>query len=315
MPEPPRRIHFVADRGDARLRLDQVLVRRVTDITRMSRSRAQEWIEAGSVSVDGAAARRPAIRVREGAVVEIDLPDSAEQRVRPQPEARDLDVLYEDEHLLALNKPAGIVVHPSYKNTSGTILNAVLGRMQKRPDVTPGIITRLDKDTSGVLLVALTPGVHACVQRGALRKHYMAIVAGRPEPASGTIDLPLGRDPADRRRVIVTDEGVPSTTHYERLSTDGRVSLIGCELVTGRTHQIRVHLAASGWPIVGDASYGVADARIGRVALHAVRVQLDHPVTGAPLDVTAPLPDDMLAIVTTLPGGTAPTPSSSRTRA
>jgi 23S rRNA pseudouridine1911/1915/1917 synthase len=108
---------------------------------------------------------------------------------------------------------------------------------------------------------------------------------------------------------------MPSMTHYERLATDGRVSLVGCELVTGRTHQIRVHLAARGWPIIGDASYGVADARMERVALHAARVQLAHPVTAAPLDIAAPLPDDMRAVVTTLPPGTEPMPSSSPTTA
>jgi 23S rRNA pseudouridine1911/1915/1917 synthase len=293
MPEPPRRIHFVADRGDARLRLDQVLVRRIVDITRMSRSRAQAWIEGGAVLVDGAPAARPAMRVREGAAIEIALPDSAVRRTRPAAEDRELDVLYEDEHLLAINKPPGIVVHPSYKNASGTVLNALLGRLRDREDVRPGIVTRLDKDTSGLMVVALTPGVHARFQRNPLHKYYLAIVAGTPAPASGTIDLPLGRDPRDRRRMMVANDGMPSTTRYEVISSGNNLSLVRCELITGRTHQIRVHLAAGGWPIIGDTVYGAADDRIARMALHSWRVQLHHPVTGAPLDISAPMPVDM----------------------
>src|ERR671911_3230801 len=141
MPESPRRIHFVADRGDARLRLDRVLVRRVVDVSRMSRSRAQEWIETGLVLVDGSPVARPAIHVREGAAIEIALPDSTELRLRPEAENRALEVLYEDEHLIAINKPPGLVVHPSYKNPSGTLLNALLGRFGDRPSLRPGIVT------------------------------------------------------------------------------------------------------------------------------------------------------------------------------
>ena len=293
MPVGRRTIQFTADRGDARLRLDQVLVRRVTDVTRMSRSRAQDWIESGAVLVDGAVAARPSTRVREGALVELALPDNAELRTRPQPESGVLDVLHEDEHLLALNKPAGVVVHPSYKNVSGTLINAVLWRLRDRGDVRPGIVTRLDRDTSGVLLVSLTPGVHARLQRAAIRKEYLAVVAGVPDPRSGTIELPLDRDPGDRRRMIVTADGLPSTTHYELLSTASGVSVVRCELGTGRTHQIRVHLTARGWPLLGDATYGVADARLTRQALHAWRVTFDHPLTSAPLQITAPAPPDV----------------------
>jgi 23S rRNA pseudouridine1911/1915/1917 synthase len=290
MPEPLRRIHFITDRGDARLRLDQVLVRRVTDITHMSRSRAQEWIETGAVLVNGSPAGRPAMRVREGSAVEVALPDSAERRVRPQPEDRPLEILYEDEHLVAIDKPAGLVVHPSYKNVSGTILNAVLGRFRGHEHIRPGIVTRLDKETSGVLLVALAPGVHARLQRQPPRKYYLAIVRGAPTPPSGIIDLALGRDASDRRRIVVDADGLPSETRYEVVSTARELSLVKCELITGRTHQIRVHLSARGWPIVGDATYGVPDDRITRVALHAWRLQMQHPITSHPLEITAPWP-------------------------
>ena len=297
MPEPPRRIHFVADRGDARLRLDQVLVRRVVEVARMSRSQAQDWIETGLVLVNGSPAARPATRVREGAAIEVALPPSAQQRTRPAAEHLALDVLYEDEHLAAINKPPGLVVHPSYKNPSGTLLNAVLGRFGQRRDLRPGIVTRLDKDTSGVLLVALTSGIHARLQRHPLEKEYLAIVVGTPSPRSGTIDLALGRDARDRRIMTTVDDGLPSTTRYEVIATSGNLSLVRCELVTGRTHQIRVHLAARGWPIVGDAAYGVADDRIARPALHSWRLRLLHPVTGSALEITAPMPVDMEAVV------------------
>jgi 23S rRNA pseudouridine1911/1915/1917 synthase len=301
MPAEGRTIQFTADRGDARLRLDQILVRRVTDVTRMSRSRAQEWIESGAVLVDGAIAGRASTRVREGALVEVALPDSAEPRTRPEPEAGTLDVIYEDTHILALNKPAGIVVHPSYKNVSGTLLNAVLWHLRDRDEVRPGIVTRLDKDTSGVLLVSLTPGVHAALQRAPIRKEYLAIVAGVPRPAAGTIDLPLGRDPDDRRRVVVTREGLPSVTHYEVLSSSEGMSLVRCELGTGRTHQIRVHMAACGWPLIGDGTYGVPDARLTRQALHAWRASFVHPISGAQLQIEAPLPSDLAAVTGNAP--------------
>jgi len=197
-----------------------------------------------------------------------------------------------------LDKPPGIVVHPTYKNWSGTLLNSVLWRMRERADAQPGILTRLDKDTSGLVVMALTPEVHAAMQRDQaarrIDKTYLAVVQGTPEPARGTIALPLGRDLADRRRVVVTDTGAPSETRYEVMATlDENASLVRCELVTGRTHQIRVHLAARGWPIVGDAMYGVTSATITRQALHAWRIRFPHPITRQPLDLEAALPTDI----------------------
>jgi 23S rRNA pseudouridine1911/1915/1917 synthase len=177
------------------------------------------------------------------------------------------------------------------------MLNAVLWHVRDRAGARPGILTRLDKDTSGVVLVALSPDVHAAMQRdgaaGAIRKEYLAIVAGRPRPRVGTIDAPLGRDPLDRRRVIVTPAGAASQTRYELLAEHDLTALVRCELVTGRTHQIRVHLASRGWPVVGDALYGARDARIARQALHAWRVTLPHPTSRELLTIVAPLPDDM----------------------
>jgi len=300
MPDPEETVHFSADRGDSRLRLDQILVRRVTGITRMSRNVAQQWIESGAVRVDGRVLRRPAVRVREGALVEVALPPTAVRRSIPQPEDADVRVLYEDRSFIAIDKPPGIVVHPSYKQLSGTLLNALLWRLRDRPDARPGILTRLDKDTSGIVIVALDAAVHAAMQRaavaGELRKEYLAVVTASPHPREGLIDAPLGRDPHDRRRIVVTPGGAASQTRYRVLADHDGLALVRCELVTGRTHQIRVHLASRGWPIVGDRVYGTPDDRIARQALHAWRVTLRHPVSGEPMTIEAPIPADINAL-------------------
>lgn len=222
-------------------------------------------------------------------------------RRRPQPEEGPLSILYEDEAILVVDKPAGQVIHPTYKNTSGTLLNAVLWRVRTRADAQPGILTRLDKDTSGVVLIALSPALHAAMQRdgtaGRIKKEYVAIVCGEPEPSCGVISLPLARDVQDRRRVVVTPAGAPSETRYERLASRDGFSIVRCELRTGRTHQIRVHLASRGWPIVGDAVYGSADARITRQALHARRLTLTHPSTRETLVIESPVPADLVPLI------------------
>jgi 23S rRNA pseudouridine1911/1915/1917 synthase len=222
---------------------------------------------------------------------------SIDPRRRPQPEEGPIDIIYEDDWMLVANKPAGVVVHPTYKNTSGTLLNAVLWRVRERPGLQPGILTRLDKDTSGLVVIALTPEVHATMQKdaaaGRTSKHYLAVVVGAPEPEQGAIVLPLARDAADRRRVVVAAEGARCETRYEVLSSSERCSLVRCELVTGRTHQIRVHMAARGWPVVGDRVYGEPDERIARQALHAWRVSWPHPITRQQLEFEAPIPADM----------------------
>lgn len=307
MSADPRRFHFTADRGDARLRLDQALVRRAGREVKLSRTLARRWIEAGLVELSGRPARRASQAVAEGAVVVVTLPETAVRRVPPRPEELDLDVLFEDDHLLAINKPPGVVVHPTYKHTSKTLVNAVLWRLRHRRDVRPGVLTRLDKDTSGLVLVALSAPVHAAVQAGGrvgrLAKHYLAIVEGVPRPRAGSLELPLGRDPGDRRRVVARADGAPSHTRYQVLSSgDGR-ALVACQLVTGRTHQIRVHLATAGWPIVGDRTYGTPCDLIARQALHAWRVELPHPVTQTMLRLEAPLPRDMEALLPPEPRG------------
>jgi len=196
-----------------------------------------------------------------------------------------LEILLEDEWLLAVDKPAGLVVHPTYKNVAGTLLDELRAR---EPHATLSVVSRLDKLTSGIVLIAKHAGVHAALQRAwpSARKQYLALVDAVVDVETGEIDLPLGTDPADRRRRIVRADGAPSLTRFERLVFDGRRSLLRCEPQTGRRHQIRVHLAARGWPIAGDAAYGAAVDGFPRQALHAWRLSLRHPVTQAPIDVS-----------------------------
>jgi len=303
------------DRGDHGVRVDRVLLRHLRDERSVSRNRIQKWIEAGDVLVNGAPPPRAAWRVQAGDDLQVRI-EEVPVRTRPAGEAMDLEVLYEDADMLAVNKPAGLVVHPSYKNTAGTLINGVLELAKTWPAGSrPSLLGRLDKYTSGVVIVAKRPAVHAALQRAMesrrIDKDYAAIVWGRPSPMRGTIDLALDRDPWDRRRITVTDRGgQPSVTKYERLAvsspgTLGTFSLVRCRLITGRTHQIRVHLSARDWPIVGDAVYGLKKKTgtptamdevalaFPRQALHAWRLSLRQPTTNAALEITAPLPGDM----------------------
>lgn len=209
-------------------------------------------------------------------------------------------VLYEDDSLMAIDKPAGIVVHPTYKNTSDTVLDDLQWRARDWPDgARPSLVGRLDKMTSGIVIAAKNAAVHAAMQRRwpEAEKDYLAVVHGHVADEEGEIDLPLGSDPADRRRRIVLENGASSVTRFERLAfaPGPGLSLLRCRLVTGRTHQIRVHLAARGWPIVGDPVYGDVPGpqAFPRQALHAWRIALTHPLSGERLVIEAPVPSDL----------------------
>ena len=204
-----------------------------------------------------------------------------------------LEILFEDEWLLAVDKPAGVVAHPTYKNAEGTLLDAL---RERDPSAPFSLVSRLDKMTSGIVVVAKSPEAHAALQRmwPNAEKEYFAVAHGCVEPVSGELDLPLGPDPADRRRRIVRSDGAPSVTRFERVQYWPAVDLtqLCCLLVTGRRHQIRVHLAARGWPIVGDAVYGRPLEGFPRHALHASRLALTHPASGERLSIEAPVPAD-----------------------
>jgi 23S rRNA pseudouridine1911/1915/1917 synthase len=303
------------DRGDAGRRIDLVLRRHLAGFEAATRTRIQEWIEAGQVSVNGAAIHRVSRRVSAGDSIDVRLPDDA----MPRPMAVEqvsLRVLYEDAHLLAVDKPAGIVSHPTHAHGSGTLMNALLGRASGWPaGQRPSLVGRLDKLTSVIMLVAKTPEIHAALQRAAIEKDYLAVAYGRSIPARGQIELRLARDRIDRRRVVASRSiGASSVTHFERLARVPAprpgLNLLRCRLTTGRTHQIRVHLGARGWPLVGDPVYGAplwsgirdrsmaeAMAAFPRQALHAWRVMMRHPVTGIRFEITAALQDDMDALI------------------
>ena len=318
--EPERRI--VADRGDGGRRLDLVLRRHLADLPAATRTRVQRWIAEGGVAVNGRAIRRAAARIAAGDVITVALPaDLVAPRAPVAAQQLALDVLFEDEHFIAINKPPGVVVHPTYRHADGTVLNALLWRARGwRPSDRPSIVGRLDKHTSGIVIAAKSARAHAGLQRAltaaAADKRYLAIVYGRVAAARGTIDLRLRRDPHDRRRVLASaTAGAASVTRYERLgrapASPVGLALLACRLVTGRMHQIRVHLAASGWPIAGDAKYGralwrdIADAELRgelsgftRQALHAWRLEVRHPLTGLPLRIEAAIPADMHRLLT-----------------
>jgi len=208
-----------------------------------------------------------------------------------------LEILHEDEWLIAVDKPAGVVVHPTYRNVDGTLLDELRA---SAPGASLAVVGRLDRLTSGVVLVAKSAAIHAALQKywHKVEKDYLAVVEGEVELESGEIALPLGTDPADRRRRMVRPDGAPSVTQFERLAHSralGR-SLLRCRLVTGRRHQIRVHLAARGWPIVGDALYGRALDGFPRHALHAWRIALRHPASRQALTIEAAVPKELVSL-------------------
>ncbi|HEX8083273.1 MAG TPA: RluA family pseudouridine synthase [Solirubrobacteraceae bacterium] len=274
-------------------RLDAVLAERLG-----SRSRAARLIEEGRVTVDGArVAKRH--RVREGELVEVDDP--------PEPAApahvdTPFAVAYEDEHLLVVDKPAGVVVHPAKGHRSGTLAQALTGRAAGGEDEwRAGIVHRLDRDTSGLMVVAKSDEAHrrlkAMIQRREVTREYLALVLGRPPARTGTIDAPIGRDRRHRTRVSTdTDEPREAITHFEIEELLAEATLLRVRLETGRTHQIRAHLQAIGHPVAGDPEYGGAGAfDLDRQFLHAARLAFAHPFTSVPVDLRSELPSDLVA--------------------
>jgi 23S rRNA pseudouridine1911/1915/1917 synthase len=239
-------------------------------------------------------------RLAGGEAIEIEAPPQAPAEPGAAPQA--LLVAYEDEHLLVVDKPAGVIVHPAPGHTAGTLVHALVGAgAAGGEEERPGIVHRLDRDTSGLLVVARSHETHErlqrLVRRRELTREYLALVAGRPRSRRGTIDAPIGRDRRDRLRHSL-DTATPraAVTHFEVAELLPRHALLRVELETGRTHQIRVHLAAIDLPVAGDPMYGVAgDLGLDRQFLHATRLAFAHPVTGAAVDVSSPLPPELAA--------------------
>jgi 23S rRNA pseudouridine1911/1915/1917 synthase len=290
-----------ADEGE---RLDRFLARALAPL---SRTQTKRLIEAGQVRVSGAAATDPSAKTRHGQHFTIVLPEPVPDK--PAAQAMDLVIPYEDEHLLVVDKPAGLVVHPAPGNPDRTLVNALIAHCGetlagiggvKRP----GIVHRIDKDTSGLMTVAKTELAHRTLSADfaahRIERAYKAIVWGVP-PANGEIEGAIGRNPRDRKKMaLVTRGGKAALTRYRRLEAFGtEAALLECRLATGRTHQIRVHLAALGFPLIGDPAYGRKRGPkiFPRQALHAYLLGFKHPATGAALRFTSELPDDMTQLL------------------
>jgi 23S rRNA pseudouridine1911/1915/1917 synthase len=276
-------------------RLDKALVALAPEF---SRSHLQGLVAGGHVTIDGQAVVVPARKLRIGQRVRVELvPTAQSQAFRAEPMA--LAIVYEDEHLLVLDKPAGRVVHPAAGNWSGTLLNGLLAHHADAARLPrAGIVHRLDKDTTGLMVVAKTlPAMTALVRSIAareVRREYLAIAQGEAAWSRLQIEAPIGRDPVSRIRMAVVSGGKPARTDVQRVAVHDRFTAVRCRLHTGRTHQIRVHLAHQGLPLVADAVYGGRPALgLDRQALHAAELAFVHPFDGRPMSFKAPLPSDL----------------------
>ncbi len=276
-------------------RLDKILAARYSP--EQSRSYFQHLIEQGLVLLNGAPVKK---RVRPKASDEVEVEFLITSEMKLTPEDIPLDLLYEDEEILAVNKPCGMVVHPAPGHSTGTFANALLYYCKTLPDagqsLRPGIVHRLDKDTSGVLLAAKTAKAHrelvALFAGRVVEKEYFAICQGNP--GTGVLETPFGRHPIDRKKMAVLEEGEKiAKTCYQTAKATGKESFVKVYPVTGRTHQIRVHLTYLNAPILGDPVYGSAGGKAPRLMLHAHCLSFPHPITGKALKISAPAPKEM----------------------
>jgi len=289
------------------MRADQALARLFPE---HSRSRLQSWLKSGRITVDGASPD-PKTKVWGGEAVLVS-PEPSEAMLAEQAEDIPLEIVFEDDTLVVIDKPVGLVVHPGSGNWSGTLLNALLHHAPVFRELPrAGIVHRLDKDTSGLLVVAKTLEAQTDLvrqlQARSVKRHYYALVHGEPAP-SGEVNAPIGRHPVQRTKMAVVPGGREALTRYRVVERFARATLVECELATGRTHQIRVHMAHIGHPLVGDATYGKAksaDPRLDafpRQALHAWQLGLIHPRSGEACRWQSPLPADFDALLRTLRG-------------
>lgn len=293
-------------------RLDQAIAELMPE---HSRSRLQSWIKNGALLLNGKPCK-PKDKVGLGDRLELDA--EPEVKVTWQAETIDLDIVYEDEHLLVINKPAGLVVHPAAGHADGTLVNALLNHAPELENLPrAGIVHRLDKDTSGVMVVARSLIAHTSLveqlQSRTMGREYEAVIVGTLT-GGGTVDAPIGRHPRDRKKMAVVAGGKPAVTHYRLLERFAAHTLVRCQLESGRTHQIRVHMAHLHHPLVGDPAYGgrlrlpkgtTDDLRevlsgFSRQALHARQLTLEHPETGETMSWEVPLPDDLQLLIRAL---------------
>ncbi|MCE2510204.1 MAG: RluA family pseudouridine synthase [Alphaproteobacteria bacterium] len=317
---PARRLRLTPSSREKGDRLDRFLAGAAPEL---SRSRLKRLIETGQLRLGGRTITDPSYRVKPGESYTLDVP--AAVPATPEAQAISLSIPYEDDDLLVIDKPAGLVVHPAPGNPDRTLVNALLHHCGESLSgiggvARPGIVHRLDKDTSGLMLAAKNDTAHrslaAQLAAHRLQRVYLALVAGMPAPASGLIDRPIGRHPKQRKKMAVLSRGgKPARTRYKVVQRFGRAfSLVECRLETGRTHQIRVHLAALGHPQIGDPVYGgrrpppaglaesaaLALQAFNRQALHAHVIGFDHPRDGKRLDFKSPLPKDFAGLIKSL---------------
>jgi 23S rRNA pseudouridine1911/1915/1917 synthase len=292
-------ISFTADEEGERL--DRVVAARVPDL---SRSQVQRLIKDGAVTVNGRPSK-PSYRVEVGDEIAVEIPAELPERVKP--ENIPLDIIYEDAALLVVNKPAGMVVHPALGHASGTLVNAVLAHCPQAAEVggpeRAGIVHRLDKDTSGLILVAKDETTRAALQhqfkRRQVTKTYLALVEGQVQPREGVVEAPVGRNKRQRKQMAVVRSGREARTTYRAVEYFSDHTLLEVHPHTGRTHQVRVHLAWLGYPVVGDAVYGHRRQRLlqGRHFLHAARLRFTHPTTGEEVAFEAPLSSELAGVL------------------
>ena len=297
-------------------RLDKALA----EASGLSRERVKALIGEGRVTLDGKAVSQASLKPAEGARFSIEVPEAVPAEAAPQDIP--LTIAFEDDHLIVIDKPAGLVVHPAAGNLDGTLVNALLhhcrGRLSGIGGVArPGIVHRIDKDTSGLLVVAKTDAAHEGLARQfadhSIERLYNAVVAGRPSPAAGTVTGAIARSSANRKKMALVEDGrgKHAVTHYRTLEALSGAALVECKLETGRTHQVRVHLASIGHPLLGDPVYGRTPPRLrpllqqlafARQALHAAVLGFIHPVSGEALRFESMLPDDIKRLLTELRG-------------
>jgi 23S rRNA pseudouridine1911/1915/1917 synthase len=302
-----RTIEWVAGPEQAGERLDRAVTERLDGL---SRSYAASLVESGAVRVNGVAVSKPAHKVKSGDEVAVDMPAPRPSTV--EAEQIPLSVVYEDADLLVIDKPAGMVVHPAPGHSGGTLVNALLAHvpgieLDMGDEARPGIVHRLDKDTSGLIVVAKRRSAHDALSRQmagrTMLKEYLAVVAGTPRPPQGVVDAPIARDPRDRQRMAVVAGGRRARTRYAVEEPLQGFSLVRATLETGRTHQIRVHLASIGHPVLGDPVYGKRTlkdaARLGlrRQFLHAHRLGFTLPSSGEWREFVSPLPEDLAGVL------------------
>ena len=287
-----QKFEFVA--GDAEGRLDSYVT---AQCPQLSRSHVQHLIEDGLVTVNGRASKS-GYKLREWDKVAVTIPPP--QPIAPQPENIPLSIVYEDDDLLVVDKPAGLTVHPAPGHPEHTLVNAVLAHcpgLSINGSIRPGIVHRLDKDTSGLMVVAKNDvalrSLSAQMKSRSMLKQYMVLVHGRLSPEKGVIEAPIGRDPSARKRMAIVESGRAARTRYRVLKYFKGYTLLEVTLETGRTHQIRVHMAATGFPVVGDAVYGKKSDVAARQFVHACRLGFKLPSSGEKVEFTAPLPGDL----------------------